>query len=155
MQNTISSGYVFINCPFDEEYFELLMASLFCIIYLEKIPLVSETKDSSKNRLEQIISLMEKAQYSIHDLSRIESERPRFNMPFELGIDFGLKRSEQYKEKQILILEKEQYSLKSIISDIAGNDTKHHNNTPKEIIKCIRDWFVSAIKKTDVTYTEI
>ena len=151
----MKSDYIFINCPFDNEYFELLSASLFTIIYLKKIPLISETKDSGKNRLEQIISLMEQAQYSIHDLSRIEGEKPRFNMPLELGIDLGLKRSKQFKNKQILILEGEKYSLKSIMSDLAGNDTKHHNNEPDEIIKCIRDWFFSAIEKIDIVYTEI
>ena len=147
--------YIFINCPFDNEYFELLKPTLFTIIYLNKVPLISETKDSGKNRLEQIIFLMEQAQYSIHDLSKIEGEKPRCNMPLELGFDLCLKRSEQFKGKQILILEGEKYSLKSIMSDLAGNDTKHHDNNPKEIIKCIRDWFFSAIEKIDITYIEI
>ena len=151
----MKSDYIFINCPFDEKYFNLLKPLLFVAVYLGKTPLISETKDSSKNRLEQIISLMERTKYSIHDLSRIESEKPRFNLPFELGIDIGLQRSEQFRDKQILILEGEKYSLKSIISDLAGNDTKHHDNKPDEIIKCVRDWFFSAIEKTDIAYTEI
>jgi hypothetical protein len=79
--------YVFVNCPFDDEYFSLLTPLLFTIIFLRYEPLISETKDSGKNRLDQIIALMEKTKYSIHDLSRIESEKPRFNMPLELGID--------------------------------------------------------------------
>jgi hypothetical protein len=147
--------YIFINCPFDEEHFKLLKSTLFTIIYLKKIPLISETKDSSENRLGQIVALMKQAKYSIHDLSRIEGERPRFNMPLELGIDLGLKYSEQFENKKILVLEKEKYSLKSITSDLAGNDTKHHDNKPDEIIKCIRDWFLSAVEKTNIAYTEI
>jgi hypothetical protein len=151
----MKSDYIFINCPFDEEYFELLQPLLFTIIYLGKTPLISETIDSSKNRLEQIISLMEKAKYSVHDLSQIKGEKPRFNMPFELGIDICLQRSEQFRDKRMLILEIEKHSLKPIISDLGGNDTKHHNNVPKEVIKCIRDWFFSAIEKTETAYTEI
>jgi hypothetical protein len=151
----MKSDNIFINCPFDNEYFELLKPLLFTIIYLHKTPLISETKDSGKNRLEQIIFLMEQSKYSIHDLSRIEGKKPRFNMPLELGIDLYIKRLEQFKGKQILILEGKKYSLKSIISDIAGNDTKHHNNDPYEIIRCIRDWFFSAIEIIDIAYTEI
>ena len=151
----MKSDYIFFNCPFDELYFSKLRAGLFAVIYLGKIPLIAETKDSSKNRLEQITSLMEQAKYSIHDLSRVKCRNPRFNIPFELGIDFGLKRSAEHKDKQILVLEGKQYSLKSIISDIAGNDTKYHNNRTAEMIKCIRDWFFSAIAKTDISYTEI
>ena len=153
--NTYKSDYIFINCPFDDEYIPLLFPLLFTIIYLGKEPLISETQDSGENRFEQIIKLMKKANYSIHDLSRIDSNPPRFNMPLELGFDLCLKRSKQYSKKVILILEGEQYSLKSIMSDLAGNDTKHHNNSPEEIVKCVRNWFFTTIEKIDIKYNEI
>ncbi|MFY8186837.1 MAG: hypothetical protein ACOVLC_02645 [Flavobacterium sp.] len=64
-------------------------------------------------------------------------------MPFECGIDFGLKMSNiaMFAQKRFLILEKEPYRYKSIISDISGNDIKAHNENPEEIIKAVRDWF--------------
>ncbi|MEO6831628.1 MAG: hypothetical protein ABI169_05480, partial [Chitinophagaceae bacterium] len=84
--------------------------------------------------------------YSIHDLSRMEplkpNDYPRFNMPFECGIDFGLRMSSKaYKTKKFLILEKEQHRYQKVLSDISGNDIKAHKNDPEQIIKVVRDWF--------------
>jgi hypothetical protein len=154
--NICRENNVFINCPFDDEYIPLLRPLLFTIIYLEKEPLISMLKDSSKNRLEEIIELMKQAKYSIHDLSRIKGKNPRFNMPLELGIDLGLIHSKQklLKEKIILILESKKYSLIPIMSDIAGNDVMCHNNNPKEIIECVRNWHIATTKKTNIAYSE-
>ncbi|WP_264557936.1 hypothetical protein [Flavobacterium sp. N1718] len=143
---------VFINCPFDNLYFPLLKPLLFTIIYLDLKPQISETADSGEVRIDHIVELMKTSKYSIHDLSRVERIRrndyPRFNMPFECGIDFGLKKSnpEIYGGKKFLILEKEPYRYKSIISDISGNDIKSHRNEPEEIIKAVRDWFKISIE---------
>ena len=64
-------------------------------------------------------------------------------MPFECGIDFGIKLSnpQKYQNKKFLILEKEQYRYQRVISDISGNDIKAHKNNPEKIIKVVRDWF--------------
>lgn len=143
----IYENNVFINCPFDNLYFPLLKPLLFTVIYLDLIPQISETTDSGQTRINHIVGLMSISKYSIHDLSRVETisrkEYPRFNMPFECGIDFGLKVSnnDEFGEKRFLILEKEPYRYKSIISDIAGNDIKAHKDDPEEIIKSVRDWF--------------
>lgn len=136
---------VFINCPFDNDYFPLLKSLLFTIIYLDFNPLISETKNSGESRLEKIIEMMTNSLYSIHDISRIEVKKgayPRFNMPFECGIDFGIKKSNiSFSNKQILILEKEQYRYKQYISDISGNDIEAHNNSSQEIMSKVRNWF--------------
>lgn len=148
----IVENNVFINCPFDNLYFPLLKPLLFTIIYLDLIPQISETADSGQTRINHIVDLMSISKYSIHDLSRVEkikrNDYPRFNMPFECGIDFGLKMSnfEKFGEKRFLILEKEPYRYKSIISDIAGNDIKAHKEDPEEIIKAVRDWFKVLLK---------
>jgi hypothetical protein len=64
-------------------------------------------------------------------------------MPFECGIDFGLKMSNEnnFGEKKFLILEKEQHRYQKVISDISGNDIKAHQNEPEQIVKVVRDWF--------------
>lgn len=148
----IVENNVFINCPFDNLYFPLLKPLLFTIIYLDLIPQISETADSGQTRISHIVDLMSISKYSIHDLSRVEkikrNDYPRFNMPFECGIDFGLKMSNyaRFGEKRFLILEKEPYRYKSIISDIAGNDIKAHKEDPEEIIKAVRDWFKVLLK---------
>jgi hypothetical protein len=51
-------------------------------------------------------------------------------MPFECGIDFGIKLSNpSQSSKKFLILEKEQYRYHKVISDIFGNDIKAHGNS--------------------------
>ncbi len=149
----IKDENVFINCPFDNAFFPLLKPLLFTITYLDLKPHISETSDSGQTRIEKIIGLMKVCKYSIHDLSRMEPikrrEYPRFNMPFECGIDFGLKMSdEKFLGKKFLILEKEHYRYKSVISDISGNDIKAHQNDAEQMIKVVRDWF-----KSNITFT--
>lgn len=138
---------VFINCPFDNNYFSLLKPLLFSLCYIDLNPQISETSDSGEIRLHKIKNLIKNSRYSIHDLSRMEpmidSDLPRFNMPFECGIDFGMKLSNpaEFANKRFLILEKEQYRYQKVISDISGNDIKAHKNNPEQIIKVVRDWF--------------
>tara|TARA_Y100001935_G_scaffold255663_1_gene270872 strand:- start:11716 stop:12327 length:612 start_codon:yes stop_codon:yes gene_type:complete len=143
----MDSKSVFVNCPFDNEYFKLLKPLLFTLIYIGLKPRISETSDSGEVRLHKIKEMMEDSKFSIHDLSRMEpitdDKLPRFNMPFECGIDFGIKLSnpQKYQNKKFLILEKEQYRYQRVISDISGNDIKAHKNNPEKIIKVVRDWF--------------
>lgn len=147
----MKSKNVFINCPFDNDYFILLKPLLFTICYIDLNPQISETTDSGETRLHKIKTLIENSKYSIHDLSRMEplsnGDLPRFNMPFECGIDFGIKLSNatKFRNKKLLVLEKESYRYQKVISDISGNDIKSHNNEPDKIIKVVRDWFNSNI----------
>lgn len=136
---------VFINCPFDDEYFPLLKAALFTIIYLGLNPKISQTLDSDETRLTEIKKLINESKYSIHDLSRIEpknpDELPRFNMPFELGIDIGCKTYGEKHDKKYLILEELPFRYQQVLSDISGQDIKWHLNKPILIVKSIRNWF--------------
>jgi len=150
----MNDNWVFINCPFDNTYFPLLKSILFTLIYLELEPRISETTDSGEVRLTRITDFMINSRYSIHDLSRMgplkNNDLPRFNMPFECGIDFGIKASNpaMFGQKQFLILEKEQYRYQKVISDISGNDIKFHKEDIERLIKIIRDWFRPKIQKT-------
>ncbi|MFZ4476155.1 MAG: hypothetical protein ACOYPR_13235 [Saprospiraceae bacterium] len=143
----MNQNFVFVNCPFDNHYFPLLKSLLFTLIYIEFEPRISETTDSGQVRLNKIYKLMFDSKYSIHDLSRMEplilNDLPRFNMPFECGIDFGIRMSgdQDIVNKQFLILEKEQHRYKQVISDISGNDIKAHHNSAELVIKVTRDWF--------------
>lgn len=149
----MDSDKIFVNCPYDNEYFKLLKPLLFTLCYIGLKPQISETSDSGENRLNKIKGLIEKSQYSIHDLSRMEplkeNDLPRFNMPFECGIDFGIKLSDhqKYQDKRFLIVEKEKYRYKEVISDISGNDIKAHKNDPEQMVKVVRDWFKQINKK--------
>jgi hypothetical protein len=56
-------------------------------------------------------------------------------MPLELGIDLCLTYFKPFNDKQMLVLGGEEYTLNSILSDLAGNDPKYHNNSDKKIIE--------------------
>lgn len=143
---------VFINCPFDNNYFILLKPLLFTLIYIDLRPQIAETSDSGEIRLLKIKKLIASSKYSIHDLSRMEplnhGALPRFNMAFECGIDFGFKLSaSRLAGKKFLILDKEPFRYQRVISDIAGNDIKAHANHPEKLIKAVRDWFKQNLEE--------
>ena len=67
---------IFVNCPFDEDYKPLLKSLLFTIIYCGFNPRIAlERFDSGEGRLSKIKELIDSSIYSIHDLSRIKSNR--------------------------------------------------------------------------------
>lgn len=146
---------IFINCPFDEEYTPLLRVMLFTLIYLDQDPEMAMTDtDCAINRMAKIEDIMRKSSISIHDLSRIKSEKIdeyyRLNMSFELGLDYGIKRTIN-NEKKFIILENEKYSYHKGLSDYSGFDIFSHHNKPENVTKIVRDWFVNnEIVKKDV-----
>jgi hypothetical protein len=70
------------------------------------------------------------------------------NMPFELGIDYGLRNSGVTKllGKQFLILEATKYDYMKAISDINGFDIKVHNNETEKIFECLYSWLSETLK---------
>lgn len=148
---------VFINCPFDVGYRQLLIAIIFTTKYLGYIPKLSlERADSGESRIEKILGLIKESKFGIHDLSRIVSsdkdEHYRMNMPFELGIDYGCQKLKggAWSDKKILILEKERYRFQKAISDLSGSDIKSHEDDVQKVICAVRDWFVTEeLKRGD------
>lgn len=146
------SKNVFINCPFDDKYFELREVLVFTIIYFGFIPRLGlESSDSGEYRLEKIIALIEESQYSIHDLSRLQAETigeiSRLNMPFELGLDYGLRRfNTDYSDKRSLILSTNPFDYRQAISDINGADIKNHDDDLVTMISCLRAWFSETVR---------
>lgn len=147
---------VFINCPFDQNYYiPLLRPLLFTIISLRFQPrIATESFDSLEIRLQKIVRLIEESKFSIHDLSRLQSREKhelfRLNMAFELGIDIGCRLFKEGKErsKRCLVLETEHYRIKQALSDLSGTDIKHHNNNPEKLVREVRNWFVeNGLKK--------
>lgn len=89
---------------------------------------------------------------SIHDICRMEplkeNDLPRFNMPFELGLDFGCKffGAGRLGTKQCLVLEKEPYRFQKVLSDISGNGIRAHNGEPIQLVRQVRDWIKVTVK---------
>jgi hypothetical protein len=103
---------VFLNCPYDDEYRPLLGTLLFSVLDCGLTPrLASDQADSGQPRLEKIRELIRGSRFSIHDISRMDplqpGDLPRFNMPFELGLDLGCRffGEPPLGTKQCLILE--------------------------------------------------
>lgn len=138
---------VFINCPFDDHYQPLLRALIFTILDCRLTPrIASEEVDSGLVRFEKIRGLILACRFSIHDISRIEplhpGDLPRFNMPFELGLDLGcrLYGTGRLAGKQCLILERERYRYQRVLSDISGNDIRAHGGDAQTVISEVRKW---------------
>ena len=97
---------------------------------------------TKKNRLERIQELLDTCAYSLHDLSRVEldeSELPRFNMPFELGLALG-----RSPESQWWVLEAEKYRLQKTLSDLNGWEVLVHENSPDGVLRELLGAFTSA-----------
>ena len=138
---------VFINCPFDARYTPLFEAIVFTVYNCHFYPLCARDRmDSGEIRLDKIVGLIGNARYSIHDLSRTETDGPyslpRFNMPLELGIAIGCRRfgTERQRNNSMLILDRRRYRYHRYISDIAGQDISEHRDRPARAIAAVRDW---------------
>lgn len=135
---------VFINCPFDSDYKPLFEAIVFTVQLVGLRPRCGEEAiNAGEVRLARIMSIISDCKYGIHDISRMQANPlPRFNMPFELGLDLGAKRygSLRHKVKKLLILDKTPYRYRRVISDIAGLDIVPHYNGPRHIVRSVRDW---------------
>ena len=150
----IFNNSVFINCPFDKKYKPLLNAILFTTVYCGFYPrIASESSDSLNVRLLKIRDLIKESRFSVHDLSRMEAKRKgefaRFNMPFELGLDFGCRvyGGKVVSKKQCLIFDKERYRYQKALSDLAGVDIRAHNDDPEELVHQLRHWIRNTLKR--------
>jgi len=113
---------VFINCPFDNQYWPLFEALVFTVIACGFEPRCAlEELDSGTVRLEKILRMIRSCRLAVHDLSRVELSRrslPRFNMPFELGLDIGCRQfgRRRFGSKRMLILDSKRHRYQAFIS---------------------------------------
>jgi len=156
-RDTTFSKNIFINCPFDNKYQPILRALLFTLIYCEYEPrIASERSDSLELRLPKIKELIRKSKYSIHDLSRMKTYKigdlPRFNMPFEIGIDYGCRAygAKKHKSRQCLILAEKRYGYQKALSDLSGVDIASHNSNQRNLIKQVRNWIRGTLTTKDI-----
>jgi hypothetical protein len=148
---------VFINCPFDSEYWSIFEAIVFCILDCGFVPRCAlEEADSGAFRLSNIQEIIRASKYTIHDLSRVElsgdTRLPRFNMPFELGLDIGCRvyGSNEARKKKCLVLDSDPYRYKSFLSDISGQDIRSHHNLPTTAIHLVRHWLRVVTKRESI-----
>src|SRR6185312_1007377 len=140
---------VFINCPFDADYWPLFHSIVFTVHLLGFRARCTLEMDAGDDRYGRIVRLIGSCKYGIHDLSRIQQSHqlPRFNMPFELGLDMGFKSAGcgLYRSKNHLIMESHQRRSQKFISDLSGRDIKAHSNRPGKVIGHVRNWLNDAM----------
>jgi hypothetical protein len=143
---------VFVNCPFDSGYTDILRPILFCVLALGFEPRIAlERADSAETRITKIVELILESKFGIHDLSRLRATRKgeyfRLNMPFELGIDYGCRafKGEPWSSKKLLILEAERYRFQAAISDLSGSDIAVHKNDPLSASNEVRNWLAQEL----------
>ncbi len=138
---------LFLNCPFDPEYSQLMQAAVFTITGCGfNVRCALETSDASQIRIQKLYDLIGDCEYGIHDLSRVQldekSQLPRFNMPLELGVFLGAKflGSAKQRQKKCLVFDELPYRYQQYLSDIAGQDISWHLNNPETLVVQIRNW---------------
>lgn len=136
---------VFINCPFDDNYRPLFLATVFGIHALGfRARCALEVDDGGETRFGKIKNLIAECRFGVHDLSRLELDAvnglPRFNMPFELGLFLGAKHfgDDGQRRKRALVLDVERYRYQQFISDLAGVDPKAHGGDPDQLLAALR-----------------
>ena len=146
---------VFINCPFDTNYVDLLRPMVFCILALGFEPRIAlERADGAETRIDKIVELIDESKFGVHDLSRLRAVKTgeyfRLNMPFELGIDYACRmyRGEPWASKRILVLEGKRFELKRALSDLSGSDVEAHENEPVKICGIVRHWLSQALPES-------
>jgi hypothetical protein len=138
---------VFINCPFDPDYQELLLAVVFTLVAHGFIPRSArETEGDAEPRFSRILGTIARSKYSIHDLSRSTGEGgdnlARFNMPLELGMAaaFRFERERTQKPHRWLALVPEGFAYQRFISDLAGFDPARHDSSVQSVIREVSAW---------------
>lgn len=138
---------VFINCPFDEAYTRFFEAIVLTVDFLGfHARSALELQNANETRISKIKRIISECKFGIHDLSRIELSKsgyPRFNMPFELGLDIGCREygGERFIGKTALILDRKRYRYQKFISDISGQDPSIYSGRNElGFIRVVRDW---------------
>ncbi|HXD33020.1 MAG TPA: hypothetical protein VN643_18000 [Pyrinomonadaceae bacterium] len=138
---------VFINCPFDVSYTRVFNAIVFAVHDIGFVPRCAlEANNAGQFRLDKITDIISECKYSIHDLSHTTLDAitglPRFNMPFELGLDIGCQRfgNSIQKEKILLVLDTDPHRYELFISDVKGQDVTSRGTSVRDVISAVRDW---------------
>ncbi|HLF64097.1 MAG TPA: hypothetical protein VI603_10100 [Saprospiraceae bacterium] len=86
-------------------------------------------------------------------------EFARFNMPFELGVDIGIKSypGDELASKKCLVIDTEKYRYRISLSDLSGGDIASYGkrNQPEKLIKAVRDWLTNTKNPTQPAASEI
>lgn len=141
----ISRSDVFINAPFDTSYERLFLATIAGLVGLGLNPRCVLEIPTDADRLRRLHTLISACPFSLHDLSRVQTSRigsyrvPRFNVPFELGLDAAIANSGA--RHQWIMLEAKRFRLGQSLSDVSGYDPHIHGNSVRGLMDVLLDIF--------------
>lgn len=138
---------VFLNLPYDAQFQNLYFAYLASVCAFGMYPRVTLEIPGPTRRLDRIFQLIQRCEYSIHDLSRVqldpsEPRTPRFNMPFELGLAVAWARTAGRGQHIWFAMESAPYRLAKSLSDLNGTDPYVHDGTIEGIFREMGNAFV-------------
>jgi hypothetical protein len=138
---------VFINCPFDSQFRDLLHAIVLSAVSHGFVPRSArESEGIAEPRMSRILKTLSECKYSIHDLSRFSGEGvdnlSRFNMPLELGMAAALRfeRLGSDRPHNWLVLVPEDFMYQRFVSDLAGFDPGKHSQSVESVIREVSAW---------------
>ena len=137
---------VFLNVPYDARFENLFLAYIAGITALGLVPRATLEIPGGTRRLEKILVLISKCEYSIHDLSRVELDRisprvPRFNMPFELGLTVARHWKARPSEHTWFVCESMDRRLLKSLSDLNGTDPYIHGGSATGVLRELLNMF--------------
>jgi hypothetical protein len=139
--STKPEARAFLNVPFDAQFEPLFLAFIAGLSGFGLLPQSVLQIPGSHRRLDRLTNLISTCEYSFHDLSRVELDRkrpqvPRFNMPFELGLAVGWEKHGGQPHQWYAFESKPHRALKSL-SDLNGTEFYIHDNRPIGIFRCL------------------
>jgi hypothetical protein len=140
---------VFLNIPYDRKFENLFLAYIAGISAFGLWPRATLEIPISSRRLDKIVSLVRKCRYSIHDLSRVESDlnpprTPRFNMPFELGLAVAHQKGAGTGKHDWFVCEASRFRLAKSLSDLNGTDPFIHDGNIAGVFRELCNIFVRS-----------
>ena len=147
---SISDEYernVFLNYPYDRSHQAIVDSMIFAVLCCGFSPRSADEEFGGLNqRLERIVSLISDSKYGIHDLSastEIAGDRPRLNMPFELGIFYGATKlgEEKHRSKQGFVFDEDFGKNHAALSDASGLDLQPHKRQTALVLVAIQRYF--------------
>jgi hypothetical protein len=141
----MAKAKVFLNIPYDRQFTRSYLAYITALSALGFVPKAT-LGITGNRRLDRIASLIERCEYSIHDLSRVQLDRnppctPRFNMPFELGL--AVAWSQEHPKHQWFVFESRRRRLNKSLSDLDGTDAYIHDRKVRGVMREVCNAFVS------------
>jgi hypothetical protein len=136
----LSPDTAFMNVPYDERYQDLYLAFIAGLTSFGLDPRATLEVPGGNRRLDRIFELITSCQYSFHDLSRVQLDRkrpqvPRFNMPFELGLVLGWLQTNGRSNHTWFLFEAVKRRVSKSLSDLDGTDPYIHDEKPKGVFR--------------------